>query len=147
MKKTINTTAVSAVLFLLLSIVLWFAIPYCIEDAASATDIGPRAFPRLMCGAMAVLCVLQLILLAIGVQKGKTITIQFSDYAQVILAMVLAVAAVLCAKFINIVAAAVICALLFLAVLRSKDWRYYAAVIITGILLFTLMRFVMKIRF
>ena len=76
MKKAVNTTAVAAVLFLIISTVLWFAIPYCIEDVSAATDIGPRAFPKALCVAMALLSILQLILLFTGVQKGKTVTIR-----------------------------------------------------------------------
>lgn len=147
MKKAVNTTAVAAVLFLIISTVLWFAIPYCIEDVSAATDIGPRAFPRALCGAMALLSILQLILLFTGVQKGKTVTIRFSDYTRVLLAMLLSAAAVIAALYINIVLAAVICGLLFLLVLREKDWRYYTAVLTAGIALYLLLRFVMRVRF
>ena len=96
---------------------------------------------------MALLSILQLILLFTGVQKGKTVTIRFSDYTRVLLAMLLSAAAVIAALYINIVLAAVICGLLFLLVLREKDWRYYTAVLTAGIALYLLLRFVMRVRF
>lgn len=147
MKKKVNVTAVSSVILLLVAVVVWFAIPYCIEEYATATDIGPRAFPRLVCGAMAVLCVIQLILLAAGVQKGTCVEFDLWEHLPVFAAMLLALAAVLAALFINILLAGVICGEAFLLLLRAKDWRYYLAVACTGGALFALMKFVMHIRF
>lgn len=147
MKKSVNTTAVSAAILLALSAAVWFAIPYCIKDFSSATDIGPRAFPRLICAAIAILCALQLILLATGLQKGRYAEIRLSVHIRVYLAMAMAVAAVVCAAFVNVLIAGVICALAFLVLLRVRDWRYYTAVAAAGGLLFVLMKFVMHIRF
>lgn len=147
MKKQINVTAVSAAVLLLFSLAVWFAIPYCIQEYTSATDIGPRAFPQLTCIAIAALSALQLLLLALKVQKGKYVEFSLADQIPVYIAMVLAVVAVISAAFINILVAGVLCSLAFLVLLRVKDWRYYLAVLITGGVLFALMKFVMHIRF
>lgn len=147
MKLRINTSVVSAVLMLLLAVGVWLAIPVCIKEFASATDIGPRAFPQLMCAAIAVLSALQLVLLATGVQKAKYREVDPADQLPVYAAMGLAIAAVLCALFVNVVAAGVACALLFLVLLKARNWRYYLAVLVTGGALYALMRFVMHIQF
>lgn len=147
MKKQLNVTLIASVVMLVIAVAVWIAIPYGIAETASATDIGPRAFPRVICGAIAVLSALQLVLVLTGVQKGKTAEICWREQLPVLLAMVLALAAVFCAKFVNLLVAGVLCAEGFLLVLRAKNWRYYLAVAVTGGLLFVLMKFVMNIRF
>lgn len=147
MEKKINITAVSAFLMLLISLGIWFAIPYCIDEMPSAVDLGPRAFPRLISGAIALLSVLQLVLLVTGAQKGICRVIRFNSQKKVFAAMVISLMGVICSLTVNIVAAGVICSILFLALLRIKDRRYYLAVISAGVILYMLMRFVMHIRF
>lgn len=147
MKKKINVTVIASALMLVFSAVVWFAIPYGIAEAKSATDIGPRAFPQLVCGAMAVLSALQLVLVLTHVQKGKQIAFDFSTQVPVLIAMALAVIAVICAKFVNLLIAGMVCAECFLLLLRAKDWRYYFAVVVAGGILFALMKYIMHIRF
>jgi len=147
MKKRVNTTMVSAMIMLLFSVVTWFAIPYNIGEPVSAADIGPRAFPQLICGIIAILSFIKIILMVTGVQKGKYKEINLAAQGRVYFAMAMAVVAVLLAKFVNIVVSGVVCALLFLVLLRVRNWRYYVAVIVTGGLLFVLMKFVMSIKF
>jgi len=147
MEKKVNITAVSAFLMLLISLAIWFAIPYCIDEMPTAVDLGPRAFPRLISGAIALLSVLQLVLLATGVQKGTYKVIRFDSHKKVYAAMVISLIGVVGSLVVNIAAAGVICSILFLMLLRIKDKRYYLAVVTTGVLLYMLMKFVMHIRF
>ncbi len=147
MEKKVNITAVSAFIMLLISLAIWFAIPYCIDEMPTAVDLGPRAFPRLISGAIALLSVLQLVLLAAGVQKGTCKVICFDNQKKVYAAMAISLIGVIGSLAVNIVAAGVICSILFLVLLRMKDKRYYLAVVVAGVLLYMLMKFVMHIRF
>lgn len=145
--KRINTTAVSAVVMLLIAAAIWIAIPGCIGETSSSVDIGPRAFPQFICGVMVILCMLQLALLALGIQKGTYKTIDFKGQIRVYAAMAIAVLGVIGALAVNVVVAGVCCSILFLAVLGIKNWKYYGAVAASGMLLLFLMKYVMHIRF
>lgn len=147
MEKKINITAVSAFFMLLVSLTIWFAIPYGIDEMPTSVDLGPRAFPRLISGAIILLSVLQLILLAAGVQKGTYRVIRFDGQKKVFAAMVISLIGVICSLTVNIVMTGVICSILFLVLLRIKDRRYYLAVMVAGVILYMLMKFVMHIRF
>ncbi len=120
--RKINVTAVSAGIMLFIAVIIWIAIPYCIDAVQSPVDIGPRAFPQFVCVAIAVLSIVQLLLLMTGIQKGKYVEINFKNQGLVYAAMVLALLAVIAAVFINIVLAGVICAVIFLVMLKIKDW-------------------------
>ncbi|WP_295635482.1 hypothetical protein [uncultured Intestinimonas sp.] len=147
MKKKINVTALSALLLLLFSAAVWVAIPFCIEEYSTATDIGPRAFPQLICATVCILCLLQLVLLILKIEKGTYVEFCPADLIPVLLAMGLALVAVIAALYINILIAGVLCAEAFLLLLKARDWRYYLAVVITGGVLYVLMKFIMHIRF
>ncbi len=146
MKRLVNTTAVAATIMLLFAVAVWIAIPYYIDEPSYVSDIGPAAFPRLICIAIAALSALKLVLLATKVHKGSYTEIDLAVYGRVGIAMVLAVLAVLLAKVINVIIAGTIGALLMLLLLRVKNWRYYTAVAITGALLYLMLRFVMHTR-
>ncbi len=146
MKTRVNTTAVSITIMLLIAVAVWIAIPYYIDEPSYVSDIGPRVFPRLICISIATLSVLKLILLATKVHKGKYKEIDLRIYGRVGLAMVLSIGTALLAKWINVVLAATIGSVLMLLLLRVKNWRYYIAVVVTGALMYVLLRFVMHTR-
>lgn len=145
--RKINVTAVSSAIMLSIAVIIWIAIPYCIDEVQSPVDIGPRAFPQFVCAVMAVLSVVQLLLLITGAQKGKYKEVNFKDRSLVYIAMVLALLTVIASAFINIILSGVVCAMIFLVLMKIKDWKYYGAVAVTGIILLVLMKSVMNIRF
>jgi hypothetical protein len=147
MKVRINKTVVSAAIMLAFSLAVWIAIPFCIAEGTSTGDIGPRAFPRLICIAIAALSILQFAAVLLKIKTSQYIVIDMAVYGGVFPAVLLALLAVAAAKFINPLLAAVVCGLLYLLLLRSKSPKYYIALLLTGGALLVLMKYVMHIRF
>ena len=147
MKKKVNVTLVASIFFLVFGIVILLAIPANIREYEDATDIGPRAFPRLLSIAVIVLSALQIILVLTGVHKGKTREMDIRAIGKVFIAMLIDILGIVASHFVNIVIVAVICGILMLILLGSRKPAYYIAVLVTGGLLFALMHFVMHIRF
>lgn len=146
MKTRVNTTLVSVIIMLLIALAVWIAIPYYIKEPSYVSDIGPKAFPRLICISIVALCSLKLILLATKVHKGSYKEIDLKTYGRVGAAMVIAIGTVLLAKWINVIFAATIGATLMLALLRVKNFRYYIAIAVTGSVMYLLLRYVMHTR-
>lgn len=147
MKIKLNVTLFGALVILALAAAAYFAIPYCIADAASTTDIGPRAFPQLICVFAAIASALQIVLALMGKIPVVYREISFEKYGKVLLAMALALVTAVLSNYISVVVLAMICSALYLIIFRVKDWRGYAAVVVTGGLLYALMKFVLHIRF
>ena len=147
MKRKVNVTICASAFFLLFAVIVLLAIPHNIREFQDATDIGPRAFPVLLCIAVIVLSSIQILLVLLGVAKEKTVEIDFAGHLKALLAMAIAVAGAICGNYVNIVLVAVICGILFLLLLGARNWKYYLAVVLSGGLLFVLMRYVMHIRF
>ena len=147
MKVRINVTIAGAVLMLVIAIITFFAIPYCVAETPASADVGPRAFPRLICILISGISVIQLIMVLIGKMPVKYQEFSLGKYGKTLLAIVLALVAAILSSYISVVIAAMLCSALYLALQRVKDWRGYAAVLVTGGLLYTLMRFTLHIRF
>lgn len=149
MKKTlnINITLAGAVVLLLACVGAWIAIPYCIVGTGQSSDIGPQAFPQIVSALCGVLCMLQILLVLIGKKPSEYRQFSLEVYGKVLLAMVLAVAVVFASTVVNVLFPAMACSLVYLVLLKAKDWRYYMAVLIAGGLLYALMVFGLNIRF
>ncbi len=61
--------------------------------------------------------------------------------------MALALVAAVASNYINVIVATIVCSILYLVILKIKDWRGYAAILVTGGSLYALMKFLLHIRF
>lgn len=147
MKLRLNASLAGPLLMLALALAAYFAIPYCIAEATATTDVGPQAFPRLICIVAAILSAAQIALVLLGKFRAKYEELSLEKHGKVLLALVLALATAIASNYINVVLAAMICSMLYLVILRVKNWRGYAAVLVTGGFLYALMVFVLHIRF
>lgn len=147
MKLRLNASLAGPLLMLVLALAAYFAVPSCIPEAISTTDVGPRAFPRLVCTVTAILSAVQIVLVLLRKFRAKYEELSLEKHGKVLLALVLALAAAIASNYVNVVLAAIICSILYLVILRVKDWRGYAAVLATGGILYALMVFVLHIRF
>ncbi len=147
MKVRLNVSILGAVLMLALGIATYLAVPYCIAEAATSTDVGPRAFPQLICMLVCVLSVFQIILALLKKVQVVYREISLEKYGAVLLAVALALVTAVLSNYISVVLAAMACSVLYLAILRVRDYRGYLAVLATGGLLYVLMRFALHIRF
>lgn len=147
MKIRVNVSIAGAVLALVLAAATYYVIPYCVAEVPASADVGPRAFPQLICILVAIISVIQLVLVLMGKMPTKHQEISLETHGKTLLAMALALVAAILSSYISVVIAAMLCSLLYLALLRVKDCRGYAAVFVTGGLLYILMRFALHIRF
>lgn len=130
MKIAFRQDLIGSLVFLIISAILWFLIPYQIiteEDEA----ITAQTFPRLIIGLMAlcsfILFIKELIKL-VRKQPSKTVEIHFKQElnATVIIGLLVLYWGML--HFLPFMVSSAIFSYLFLLFLKCRNWKYYGII-------------------
>ncbi len=149
MDKTLklNVPLVGGIFVLLLAVVAYIAIPYTITNIKPDVAVGPDTFPRMVSILCGIFGLLQIIMVIIGKKPSQYREYSLRSHGKVIIAITMAIITIILSNIVNVIFPATVCSLLYLVLLRAKDWRYYVAVVVSSGLLYLLMRFALNIRF
>lgn len=137
MKITIKKNLWSGIVTVLVSVILWFALPYCIKSQVTSLTaaIGPDYLPRLMIALMGI-CGVGLILTSVAFKKDETIEVNVKDELRTLLFVAIILAYILLMPIIGFLLATIIfsCAALFF--METRKPLHYIVVIVLSILIF-----------
>lgn len=138
MKITLRQDLVGSLIFLILSLVLWWLMPSQIVIADDEEIITAQTFPRLIIGLMAICSLILLIkelIKWVRKQPTKTVEIRFVEEmhsAFILLSLVIYWGLL---HWLPFMVSSILFAFLLLAFFRCKNWKYYATVAIFSVLL------------
>ncbi len=146
----INKSIVGGVFFLLLSLAIWFTIPYQIK-VLNEDMINAQFLPKTITMVMLILSVLLLIQSIVKAKKNGTaekdiITIQWSEETRVLLAFVLLVVYAIVMPMIGFLISSIVVSGLVLLLMKVKKWTYYVYTFALAVFIHVIFKYALNIQ-
>ncbi|MBV7387828.1 tripartite tricarboxylate transporter TctB family protein [Pasteurellaceae bacterium TAE3-ERU1] len=149
MKIEIKQNLVGGLVFLIFSSLLWWLIPSQIVLKDTAEAINSQTFPRIIVGLMwlcSVILVAKEILLLVQRKPVKVVVFDLSEEFRSVILIALLIAYWGMLKVLPFVVASLIFVIAFLALSRCRNWKYYAIVCTTVILVSVVFEHILHVK-
>ena len=146
MKIVIKKNLWSGIVTVLVSIILWITLPYCIKTQVTSLTaaIGPDYLPRLMIAMMG-FCGIGLVITSIIFKKDDEIEIDLKSELRTVVFVIMILGYILLMQIIGFLLATIIfsCGALFF--METKKPMHYAVVIILSVLIFVSFKYGLRV--
>lgn len=148
MKIKMKQDLVGAISFLILGLILWFLMPYQIK-LTNADTINSQTFPRLIVGLM-ILCSMYLLIIEIikmiKKQPVREVIVDLKQEGKSILVILMLIAYWGALHWVPFMITSLIFAGGMLLFFKCKNWRYYAIVGTTIIIITVMFQNVLNVK-
>ncbi|MDO4697918.1 MAG: tripartite tricarboxylate transporter TctB family protein [Pasteurellaceae bacterium] len=131
MKIRFRQDLVGSLIFLIVSLVLWFLMPYQIKVTEDDELITAQTFPRLVIGLMIVCCVILLVkelIKLVRKQPTKMAEFDLTRESRSLIVILLLVLYWGLLHWLPFIVSSIIFSYLLLIFFQCKNWKYYAIV-------------------
>lgn len=137
MKITIKKNLWSGIVTVVASVILWFALPYCIKSQVTSLTaaIGPDYLPRLMIALMGI-CGAGLIITSLVFKKDDTVEVDLKDELRTFLFVAIILAYILLMPVIGFLLSTILFSCIALFFMETRKPLHYIVVIILSALIF-----------
>ena len=137
MKITIKKNLWSGIITVVASLILWFALPYCIKSQVTSLTaaVGPDYLPRLIIALMGI-CGIGLIITSLVFKKDDTIEVNLKDELRTLLLVVIILAYILLMPVIGFLLSTILFSCIALFFMETRKPLHYVVVIVLSVLIF-----------
>lgn len=137
MKITIKKNLWSGIVTVVASLILWFALPYCIKSQVTSLTaaIGPDYLPRLMIALMGI-CGVGLIITSLVLKKDEEIEVDLKDELRTLIFVGIILAYILLMPVIGFLIDTILFSCIALFFMETRKPSHYLVVVILTVLIF-----------